>query len=115
MISDGSGLARSDLLTPAGLATLLVAMDRHPHAAAFRESLPVAGVDGTLERRLRGAAQGRIVAKTGTLAHASALAGYLTTASGDRLAFAIIVNNQAGGARDAQAAIDAVAQALVSR
>jgi D-alanyl-D-alanine carboxypeptidase/D-alanyl-D-alanine-endopeptidase (penicillin-binding protein 4) len=115
VISDGSGLARSDLLTPAGLATLLVAMDRHPHAAAFRESLPVAGVDGTLERRLRGAAQGRIVAKTGTLAHASALAGYLTTASGDRLAFAIIVNNQVGGARDAQLAIDAVAQALVSR
>jgi D-alanyl-D-alanine carboxypeptidase/D-alanyl-D-alanine-endopeptidase (penicillin-binding protein 4) len=115
VISDGSGLARSDLLTPAGLVTLLVAMDRHPQATAFRESLPVAGVDGTLERRLRGAAQGRIVAKTGTLAHASALAGYLTTASGDRLAFAIIVNNQVGGARDAQQAIDAVAQALVSR
>jgi D-alanyl-D-alanine carboxypeptidase/D-alanyl-D-alanine-endopeptidase (penicillin-binding protein 4) len=64
VISDGSGLARSDLATPAGLATLLVAMDRHPHAAVFRESLPVAGVDGTLERRLHGAAQRRIVAKT---------------------------------------------------
>ncbi len=114
VISDGCGLARSDLVTASGLAALLVAMDRHPHAAAFRESLPVAGVDGTLQRRLQGA-RGRIVAKTGTLAHASTLAGYLTTASGDRLAFAILVDDYAGGAREAQAAIDAVALALAAQ
>jgi hypothetical protein len=66
------------------------------------------------QRRLQGA-RGRIVAKTGTLAHASTLAGYLTTASGDRLAFAILVDNYAGGAREAQAAIDAVALALAAQ
>ena len=60
-LADGSGLARTDLITPRGLVALLVAMDRHPHAAAFRDSLPMAGVDGTLEKRMRGtAAEGRV-------------------------------------------------------
>jgi D-alanyl-D-alanine carboxypeptidase/D-alanyl-D-alanine-endopeptidase (penicillin-binding protein 4) len=88
-------------------------MDRHPHAAAFRDSLPVAGVDGTLEKRMRGtAAERRVTAKTGTLRLANALAGYVTTARGERLAFAIVVNNHAGKSREAVAAIDAIAVAL---
>ena len=115
-LTDGSGLARTDLLTPRGLVALLVAMDRHPHAAAFRDSLPIAGVDGTLEKRMRGtAAEGRVAAKTGTLRLANALAGYVTTARGERLAFAVVVNNHAGKSREAVAAIDAVALALVGR
>ncbi len=113
-LSDGCGLARSDLVTPRGLADLLAAMDRHPLAAAFRDSLPVAGVDGTLETRLRGTpAERRIVAKTGTLALASALAGYATTRRGERLAFVIMLNNHPGKAREAAAAIDAMAESLV--
>ena len=112
-LTDGSGLAPSDLLTPRGLVALLVAMDRHPEAAAFRDSLPIAGVDGTLENRMKGTpAEGRVVAKTGTTGRANALAGYVTTASGERLAFAIVVNNHAGKGREAVAAIDAVAAAL---
>jgi D-alanyl-D-alanine carboxypeptidase/D-alanyl-D-alanine-endopeptidase (penicillin-binding protein 4) len=112
-LTDGSGLAPSDLLTPRGLVALLVAMDRHPEAAAFRDSLPIAGVDGTLEKRMKGTpAEGRVVAKTGTTGRANALAGYVTTASGERLAFAIVVNNHAGKGREAVAAIDAVASAL---
>jgi D-alanyl-D-alanine carboxypeptidase/D-alanyl-D-alanine-endopeptidase (penicillin-binding protein 4) len=114
-LEDGSGLARTDLLTPRGLVALLVAMDGHPHAAAFRESLPVAGVDGTLEKRMRGtAAEKRVLAKTGTLRATNALAGYVTTVRGERLAFAVIVNNHAGKGRPAVAAIDAVAAALAS-
>jgi serine-type D-Ala-D-Ala carboxypeptidase/endopeptidase (penicillin-binding protein 4) len=112
---DGSGLARTDLLTPRGLVALLAAMDRHPHAAAFRESLPIAGLDGTLEKRMKGtAAEGRVTAKTGTLRLANALAGYVTTVRGERLAFAIVVNNHAGKGREAVVAIDAVASALAS-
>ena len=64
---DGSGLARTDLLTPRGLVALLAAMDRHPHAAAFRDSLPVAGVDGTLERRMRGTPPRGACREDGTL------------------------------------------------
>ncbi len=113
-LSDGSGLARTDLVTPSGLAALLVAMDAQPHAAAFRASLPVAGVDGTLEKRMRGTpAEGRVVAKTGTLNLANALAGYATTRRGERIAFAVFVNNHARRGREAVAAIDALAQALV--
>jgi D-alanyl-D-alanine carboxypeptidase/D-alanyl-D-alanine-endopeptidase (penicillin-binding protein 4) len=114
-LTDGSGLARTDLVTPRGLAALLVAMDRHPQAAAFRESLPIAGVDGTLEKRMKGtAAEGRVVAKTGTMRLANALAGYVTTLRGERLAFAIVVNNHAGRSREAVDAIDAIAVALVA-
>jgi serine-type D-Ala-D-Ala carboxypeptidase/endopeptidase (penicillin-binding protein 4) len=115
-LADGSGLARTDLITPRGLAALLVAMDRHPHSAAFRDSLPVAGVDGTLEKRMRGtAAEGRVRAKTGTLRLANSLAGYVTTLRGERLAFAVVVNNHAGKSREAVAAIDAIAVALAGR
>ena len=113
-IRDGSGLSRSDLVTASGLVDLLVAMDRHPQAAVFRASLPVAGVDGTLETRLRGTpAVRRVTAKTGTLGLAQALVGYATTACGERLAFAVIVNN-ARRPREAITAIDAAVQAIVS-
>jgi D-alanyl-D-alanine carboxypeptidase/D-alanyl-D-alanine-endopeptidase (penicillin-binding protein 4) len=88
-------------------------MDRHREAAAFRDSLPIAGKDGTLEKRLRGTgAEGRVFAKTGTLSLANALAGYAQTERGDRLAFAVIVNNHAGRAKEAVDAVDAIAVAL---
>jgi D-alanyl-D-alanine carboxypeptidase/D-alanyl-D-alanine-endopeptidase (penicillin-binding protein 4) len=55
------------------------------------ESLPIAGVDGTLKDRMRGTkAQGNVRAKTGTLTGISSLAGYCTTAQGHQLCFAII-------------------------
>ncbi len=82
-LADGSGLARTDLLTPRGLVALLAAMDRHPYAAAFRDSLPIAGVDGTLEKRMKGTpAEGRVTAKTGALRLANALAGLRDDAAG---------------------------------
>jgi D-alanyl-D-alanine carboxypeptidase/D-alanyl-D-alanine-endopeptidase (penicillin-binding protein 4) len=111
-LRDGSGLSRSNLVTAHGLVDLLSAMDRHPHAAAFRASLAVAGTDGTLERRLK-AARAQLQAKTGTLDQVSALAGYATRRDGRRLAFAVIINNHTGQASAATSAVDAIAQALV--
>jgi D-alanyl-D-alanine carboxypeptidase/D-alanyl-D-alanine-endopeptidase (penicillin-binding protein 4) len=105
-LRDGSGLSRSNLVTAGGLVALLAAMDRHPHARAYRESLPVAGVDGSLAHRLVGTvAQGRVLAKTGGLRGVSSLAGYVTARSGRRLAFAVLVNLHAG---PEAAAIDAL-------
>jgi serine-type D-Ala-D-Ala carboxypeptidase/endopeptidase (penicillin-binding protein 4) len=60
------------------------------------------------------AAENRVVAKTGTLRRVNALAGYVTSERGARMAFAIVVNNHAGKGREAVAAIDAIAVALAS-
>jgi D-alanyl-D-alanine carboxypeptidase/D-alanyl-D-alanine-endopeptidase (penicillin-binding protein 4) len=115
-LQDGSGLSRSDLVSPREMVGLLAAMDRHRYAAAFKDSLPVAGVDGTLEHRMRGtAAQGRVAAKTGTIRHVNALDGYATTRGGERLAFAIIVNHHTGDPKDVVSAIDQIGNVLVGR
>jgi D-alanyl-D-alanine carboxypeptidase/D-alanyl-D-alanine-endopeptidase (penicillin-binding protein 4) len=111
-LRDASGLSESDLVSAGGLVDLLVAMDRHPQAAVFRASLPISGVDGTLERRLRRAAtRGRVQAKTGTLRNVHALAGYATTAWGTRRAFAVVINHYTG--RLGNRAIDRVVAAIV--
>jgi PBP4 family serine-type D-alanyl-D-alanine carboxypeptidase len=113
-LHDGSGLSRSDILSPAGLVELLVAMDRHRYARPFRESLAVAGIDGTLENRMRGTpAAGRILAKTGTLRQVGALAGYSSSRSGERLAFALLVNNFTVSGVEVNSAIDAICALLV--
>jgi D-alanyl-D-alanine carboxypeptidase/D-alanyl-D-alanine-endopeptidase (penicillin-binding protein 4) len=115
-VRDAAGLSRSDILTPHGLAGLLLAMDKHPHAAVFRDSLPVAGVDGTLEGRMKAsAAQGRVQAKTGSIRHVNALAGYATHRTGDRLAFAIVLNHHTAGGPVAVRAIDDIVEVLVTR
>jgi D-alanyl-D-alanine carboxypeptidase/D-alanyl-D-alanine-endopeptidase (penicillin-binding protein 4) len=116
VIADGSGLSRLDLVSPRNLVRLLVAMDRHPAREAYFSSLPVAGVDGTLRRRMLGsAAVGAVRAKTGTLTHVSALTGVATSRSGERLAFSLLTNNFPGvltGPGGPRAMEDAVAAAL---
>ena len=115
-LEDGSGLSRSDLVSPHGLVVLLEAMDHHPQAAAFRDSLAVMGKDGTLKNRLKGTeAEGRVLAKTGTVHRTNALAGYATTLTGDRLVFSIVVNNHTGPGHEAQSAIDEICLILVGR
>jgi len=112
---DGSGLAPTNLLSPRQVVDLLAQMDRHPQAQAFRDSLPVAGVDGSLENRMRGTkAERRIVAKTGTRRHINALAGYATAIDGRRLAFSIVVDHHTAPSREATAAIDEVCELLVT-
>jgi D-alanyl-D-alanine carboxypeptidase/D-alanyl-D-alanine-endopeptidase (penicillin-binding protein 4) len=113
-LDDGSGMAPTDLLAPHQIVDLLAAMDRHPQAQVFRDSLAVAGVDGTLEHRMRGTkAMGRVLAKTGTRRHVNAMAGYVNALSGERLAFSIVVNNHTASPREATAAIDEVCLLLV--
>lgn len=93
-LQDGSGLSRLNLLTPAAVAQLLVYMNQSPYAAAWRGMLPLAGEDGTLRYRFGGRPKGVLVeAKTGSLAHVSALAGYARGPNGRRIAFSILVNN----------------------
>ncbi len=107
--SDGSGLSRTNLLTPGSVVRLLHYMERHPRAEEFRDCLPVAGRDGTLKGRMKGtAAEGRVLAKTGTLKFVSSLAGYATSLDGTRMAFSIMANNTRSSPREARRAIDAI-------
>ena len=112
-LKDGSGLSHTNVVTPRGLAALLVAMDRHPRANVFRDSLSVAGVDGKLENRMRGTpAEGRVAGKTGAMQRVLALAGYATTAGGERLACVVMVNNHVDLSANARRALDDIAIAL---
>lgn len=91
---DGSGLSRYDLVTPRAVVKLLRWDARQSWWPVLYNALPVAGQDGTLQDRMGGTpAEGRVVAKTGTLEHDNSLSGYVTTLSGRRLVFSMFVNN----------------------
>jgi len=92
--ADGSGLSRENLVSAAQLTALLEAVLRLPEPAprAFLDSLAAGGESGTLAGRMQDAVlAGRVRAKTGFIAGTSALAGYLDTQDGRRLAFSILV------------------------
>ncbi len=112
-LDEGSGLSRSCLVTPNATVTLLGFMSRHREAEIFRESLPVAGVDGSLRNRMKQTkASGNLRAKTGSLRYVDALSGYVTTAGGERLAFSIMLNNYANSRPSGREIIDGLAVLL---
>src|SRR5712691_2662403 len=110
-LHDGSGLSRLDLVTPETSARLLVAMSKTASAAAFKDSLPIAGRDGTLAGRLRNLSD-RVWAKTGLLTYDNSLSGCITTGKGEVLAFSIMCNDQTG--RDASTRVIDQILALVA-
>lgn len=92
---DGSGLSRQNLVSPRATARLLRYAAKQSWGAEYMDSLPVAGVDGTLASRFKTLSPGAMLrAKTGSLDHVNVLSGYLTTAKGQRLVFSIMSNNQ---------------------
>ncbi|HQA78671.1 MAG TPA: D-alanyl-D-alanine carboxypeptidase/D-alanyl-D-alanine-endopeptidase [Propionicimonas sp.] len=97
---DGSGLARDARVTPSVLAHAVQLSLNTERLAAVAQGLPVAGQNGTLKDRFNDksekAGRGNVHAKTGTLRGIAALAGYLTTADGARLAFALMATNTVG-------------------
>lgn len=109
-IRDGSGLSRLDLVAPEVTGRLLLAMTNSPGASQFRDSLPVAGKDGTLSNRLKNVS-GRIMAKTGTLTYTHSLSGYASTPGGETLAFSIMCNDAISD-RGAVGIIDEIATAI---
>jgi D-alanyl-D-alanine carboxypeptidase/D-alanyl-D-alanine-endopeptidase (penicillin-binding protein 4) len=106
-ISDGSGMSRTDLITPRSIVRLLLYMERHPEAKLFEDTLPVSGLDGTLEHRMKkSSARGHIRAKTGTSAFVNTLSGYAYTKNGEKLAFSIMVNNLTLPAQEIRGVVD---------
>ncbi len=93
---DGSGLSPENRVAAADIVAFLRAMDRHPYGAAWKSTLAVGGdAESTLRHRFREPEmQGRVVAKTGSIAGVSTLAGYVTADSGKVYAFAILLNGR---------------------
>jgi D-alanyl-D-alanine carboxypeptidase/D-alanyl-D-alanine-endopeptidase (penicillin-binding protein 4) len=115
---DGSGLSRQNLVSPRAVVKLLQFADSPKTATtwreAFRNTLPVAGEDGSLADRMKGtAAQSHVWAKTGTLGHVNALSGYAETVSGEPLAFSIICNNHKLTSKGAVKIMDQILESIV--
>ena len=94
-IDNGSGLSRQARVTANGMAQMLDVIWNSNYMAEFMSSLAIAGVDGTVRRRLRDdEVQGRAHLYTGTLRDARALAGYVLGASGKRYIMVTMVNGE---------------------
>jgi D-alanyl-D-alanine carboxypeptidase/D-alanyl-D-alanine-endopeptidase (penicillin-binding protein 4) len=110
--SDGSGMSTYNRLAPRGVVIFLRWAAIQPWGAAWRATLPIAGVDGTLARRFRGTAlASRLFAKTGTLNATVALSGYMTARSGNILLFSFYANDIPDGA-SATPAMDAALELI---
>jgi D-alanyl-D-alanine carboxypeptidase len=92
-INDGSGLCRKNLFSAYVQTMLLEKAINMKFGEAFKQTLSIAGVDGTLRKRMVGTyAENNLCAKTGTLRNTSALSGYANTKDGDQVVFSIINN-----------------------
>ncbi len=112
---DGSGMSMDDRITPRAYTQLLVYAARQPWGAQWRDTLPVAGVDGTLTHRFaKSPLKGRMWAKTGSLDETNTLSGYLTAASGKSIAFSILVNGHRPGSQAEEQAIDRICEAIAA-
>jgi D-alanyl-D-alanine carboxypeptidase/D-alanyl-D-alanine-endopeptidase (penicillin-binding protein 4) len=112
---DGSGMSMDDRITPRAYTQLLAYASRQAWGAPWRNSFPVAGVDGSLYGRFRNSSlKGKLWAKTGTLNETNALSGYLTTASGKTLAFSILVNGHRPGSQVEIPAMEKICEAIAA-
>lgn len=109
VMENGSGLSRLERITPQQMGYLLAAGLRSNWAPEFQASMPIAGIDGTLRRRLQGTpAAGRARLKTGTLRNVVALAGYVPDANGVQTVFVAMVNSEQAGNGRGRAVLDAL-------
>lgn len=114
-VADGSGLSRHNLISPETIVRVLDAMQRDTAFVVFYNSMPVAGIDGTLKDRMKGTpAEGNVHAKTGSISAARSLSGYVTTADGERLLFSVLANNWTTPSTSVLDVIDQIAAALAA-
>lgn len=109
ILHDGSGLSRLNKVSASNLDAVMRAMVIHESRAAFVDSLPIGGVDGTLRSRLGGIT---VSAKTGSLATAKSISGIVTAKSGRRYVVSMIYNDPGGRTWTAIPTMDRIIQAL---
>ena len=106
IIKDGCGLAPQDAISAKSLVQLLIVMANSHNAEPWIESLPVSGKSGTLTSLCPGPfLEGRIHAKSGTIAGTKNFAGYIDMPNGDQWVFAILINSAPGKAKNIQSVI----------
>jgi D-alanyl-D-alanine carboxypeptidase/D-alanyl-D-alanine-endopeptidase (penicillin-binding protein 4) len=112
-LADGSGLSASNLVSPLAFTRLLHFIRRHPRYPTFAAGLPLSGNTGSLLKRFVGTPlEGRVRAKSGSIARVNTLSGYIELADNRVYAFSVQVNHQAVGGRRSIAQIDSVVVAL---
>jgi D-alanyl-D-alanine carboxypeptidase/D-alanyl-D-alanine-endopeptidase (penicillin-binding protein 4) len=112
---DGSGMSLDDRIAPRAFTHLLDYAAKQPWGEMWRNTLPIAGVDGTLQSRSANSPlKGKMWAKTGSLNEVTALSGYLTAASGKMVAFSILVNGRRPGSDAEGKAIDRIVEAIAA-
>ncbi len=112
--TDGSGLSRHDLVTARALVALLLYAQKQPWFEVYFASLPVAGIDGTLEDRMKNSiADGRLHAKSGSVEHVRTRSGYADLPNGKRLVFSFLSNNMGSRGHEATDALDALSIAMM--
>jgi D-alanyl-D-alanine carboxypeptidase/D-alanyl-D-alanine-endopeptidase (penicillin-binding protein 4) len=113
-LADGSGLSAANLVAPLAFTKLLQFMQRHPRFRDnFAAGLPRSGAPGSLRTRYLGTPlEGRVQAKTGSIARVNTLAGYFDLADGRTFTFSIQANHHAQGSRLTIAEIDSVVVAM---
>src|SRR6266851_745940 len=112
--TDGSGLSRHDLVTARALVALLLYAQKQPWFEVYFASLPVAGIDGTLEDRMKNSiADGRLHAKSGSVEHVRTRSGYADLSNGKRLVFSFLSNNMGSKGHEATDALDALSIAMM--
>ena len=116
VLADGSGLSRYNYITPDTMVAVLTHVARSEQLrATYQATLPIAGRDGTLELRMKGtAAEGRAFVKTGSMTAVRTAAGFVLTADGQTLAFAIFANNFENSSAVINAATDEIIARLAS-
>ncbi|MDQ2800839.1 MAG: D-alanyl-D-alanine carboxypeptidase/D-alanyl-D-alanine-endopeptidase [Armatimonadota bacterium] len=111
---DGCGVGRRNFVTARAVAQLLLGMRRKADWKVYYDSLPIAGVDGTLQTRFKNTrASGNVHAKTGTLSQVRALSGYFTGRGGGLYVFSLLMNNFPGTAHEAGTVQDKFVESLV--
>ena len=106
IIKDGCGLAPQDAVSAKALVQLLIVMSQSENKDAWMASLPVSGRTGTLTSLCPGTPlEGRIHAKSGTIAGTKNFAGYIDAPNGDTWVFAILINSAPGKAKNIQTVI----------
>lgn len=91
---DGSGLSRLNLITPSDIVSILEGISKEKYFLPFYESLPIAGVDGSIKNRMKGTkAEGNVHAKTGFIGYVRSLSGYVTSADGEMFVFSMVANH----------------------